>query len=185
MGVYCSGNLEQLYYKVKSLLPQVGLGPAPALLSSCILMTSFLAEDEENKKARVLSSKHMMLGRMVSQFRKLKLPLIIKIIYKEKNQTSSALIRLVTIKIWQQIQQRLKKVGEAWLKCHLHEIWNAYNLFLIRCDLFSYELALNNYNKMLDEQTLWTLLNPFCFQRSIYIVYLDKMWSIKGQLVFL
>jgi len=41
-------------------------------------MTSFLAEDEENRNARLLSSKLIRLGTMVSQFKKLKLPLIIK-----------------------------------------------------------------------------------------------------------
>ena len=62
----------------KCILPHVGLEPTPALFSSCIMITSFLAEDDENRHARLLSSKHMILGRIVSQLRKLKFPLIIK-----------------------------------------------------------------------------------------------------------
>ena len=64
------------------MLPQVGLGPAPALLNSCILMTSCLADEDENRNARLLSSKHIILGRIVNQLRKLKFPLIIKMTWK-------------------------------------------------------------------------------------------------------
>ena len=59
-------------------------------------------EDREKSHERDLSSKHIMAGRIVSQFRKLKLPLIIRTTYKRKNKTKRHFIKFTS---------KYKKVG--------------------------------------------------------------------------
>lgn len=65
-------------------LPLEGGGVWPAAASVCIFSKVCLAPPErQNRKAKAASSKQARLGTIVSQFRKLRFPLIIRAICKD------------------------------------------------------------------------------------------------------